>query len=158
MQWYVLQTKPKQEQFAVVNLEDQGFATFLPIYKRRHKGQWLLGPLFPGYLFIQLDLHDSYWKSVNGTRGVKRIMCMDPESPSPVPSQIMDALMSSEYIEDLEKIFSPGDKLQLTDGPFKGNIGVCELSSKKRVTLLLSILGGQHRVTVDLTKVVMAPG
>ena len=158
MRWYVLQTKPKQEHIAIINLEDQGFQTFLPIYKRRRKGKWLVGPLFPGYLFINLNLRDSYWKSVNGTRGVKRIMCMDPESPSPVPTLFMETLMSSEYIEDLEKVFSPGDKLQLTDGPFKGNIGVCEVSSKKRVTLLLSILGGQHRVTVDLAKVVMAPG
>lgn len=156
MTWYVLQTKTKQEKLAIYNLEDQGFETFLPLYKRRKRGEWLITSLFPGYLFIKLDLSDMNWKSVNGTRGVKRIMCMDPETPSPVPLEIMATLMHTEFVEDLEKVFAPGDKLKISEGMFKGHIGTCEISSHKRVTLLLNILGGERRVQIDATKVVMA--
>lgn len=156
MLWYVLQTKTKQERLAINNLDEQGFETYLPLYKRRRRDKWLISPLFPGYLFIKLDLRDMNWKSVNGTCGVKRIMCMDPEMPSPVPREIMEVLMQTEFVEDLEKVFIPGDKLKISEGMFRGHIGTCETSSHKRVTLLLNILGGERRVQIDATKVVMA--
>ena len=60
MNWYAVQTLPNRENLAVSHLERQGFYVWLPRIKRviRHARQTkcVRRPLFPGYLFIKLDL------------------------------------------------------------------------------------------------------
>ena len=59
MPWYVVSTKPNQENRAALNLRKQAFEVLLPMMqkKRRHARQieTVLRPLFPGYLFVEFD-------------------------------------------------------------------------------------------------------
>src|SRR3546814_10409986 len=77
--WYVAQTQAQGEERARLNLERQGFRTYLPRYRRerRHarRRDVVKAPLFPGYIFIELDLEQSPWRSINGTFGVTRLVC-----------------------------------------------------------------------------------
>ena len=56
--WFVVQTKPRQEQIALDNLSRQGYHSYLPrlCQQKRRRDQWhtVVEPLFPGYLFVQL--------------------------------------------------------------------------------------------------------
>ncbi len=58
--WYEVQTLPCREARAQLQLEGQGFSTFLPRYAKtvRHarKLSTVSAPLFPRYLFVALDL------------------------------------------------------------------------------------------------------
>src|SRR3546814_4907858 len=67
--WYVAQTQAQGEERARLNLERQGFRTYLPRYRRerRHarRRDVVQAPLFPGYIFIELDLEQSPWRSIN---------------------------------------------------------------------------------------------
>ena len=58
MQWFLLQTKVKQEQRAAENLERQGVVSFCPMIRidkiSRGRRAEVLDVLFPGYLFVQL--------------------------------------------------------------------------------------------------------
>jgi transcriptional antiterminator RfaH len=62
-QWFVLTSKSREEQRAFDNLANQGFEVFLPKVSRIKKRQGIksvaLEPLFPSYLFIQLDTNEA---------------------------------------------------------------------------------------------------
>ncbi len=95
LNWYLVQCKPNAAQIAVRNLENQSFGTFLPlqeITKRRGKiFQRQIRPLFPGYLFVQIDPDQGLWRQVNSTRGVSRLARLGAE-PSVMPNEIIEAL------------------------------------------------------------------
>ena len=75
--WYLLQCKPRQDERAQLNLQQQNYSTFRPqlMSERsiRGKRQRTLESLFPGYVFIQLSRDDN-WAPIRSTRGVSRIV------------------------------------------------------------------------------------
>ena len=68
------------------NLSRQGFRSYAPRVRRtiRHarKLRNVLVPLFPGYIFVILNLSTDRWRSVNGTIGVASLI-MGAEQPMP---------------------------------------------------------------------------
>ena len=70
---FVLTSKPREEQRAHDNLTSQGYEVFLPkiskISKRQGKKSVSLAPLFPNYLFINLDPEQANFNAIRSTRG-----------------------------------------------------------------------------------------
>ena len=64
--YYLIKTKPQQEAIATQNLSNQGFDVFFPKAVIKNKTT----PLFPGYLFIELDDKKQNWTPVRSTKGV----------------------------------------------------------------------------------------
>ena len=64
--WYLIKTKPRQENTAIINLENQEYTTYCPIAKINKKNV----VLFPGYVFIYLDKHNENWSPIRSTKGV----------------------------------------------------------------------------------------
>ena len=154
---YVVQTQAQKEPLAVKELRNQGFQTFFPVIQKplvaRH-GRLISPPpaaLFPKYLFVCLDLEaDSRWRSINGTRGVVRLMCMDAQ-PSPVPVKAMERLLAAGevLVPDTAALpFNLGDPVEFANGPMQGHRGLVQLCTADRVTVLLSLLGRRVPVSV----------
>lgn len=162
MKWYVVKTKPSQEQLALTELRNQEFEIYYPRMKILRRGVWVFIPLFPSYLFVQLDLDKTVrWQAINGTRGCKQIICMDPEKPSPLPRGFIDDLMKREYqgefVKVAEKInYKKGDKVLIKEGPFRGHSGICEISTTKRVGILLDLLGSKVMILSELDNILPA--
>ena len=74
--WYLLKTKVRQELRARDNLGNQGFDTYCPVFKQKSKGTIKEEILFPGYLFLLLDLEKDLEKfhTIRSTRGVNEIV------------------------------------------------------------------------------------
>jgi hypothetical protein len=74
--WFVARVLSHQENRAQFNLDQLGFRSFVPRLRRRIRHARRLRdtpqPLFPGYIFIVIDLSRHRWRSVNGTFGVAR--------------------------------------------------------------------------------------
>ena len=72
--WFVARVLAHQENRAQFNLDRLGFRSFLPRLRRtvRHarKVRDTLTPLFPGYIFVIIDLSKQRWHSINGMFGV----------------------------------------------------------------------------------------
>jgi transcriptional antiterminator RfaH len=145
--WYAVQTQPHSEGRACSHLERQGFRIFFPRIRKtvRHSRQArvTLAPLFPGYLFLQFDGMNR-WRSVNGTRGVVRILCQGDE-PQPVPSGIVDALRArfdGDGIVNDTPEFKIGQDVRVAEGPFEDLVGTLEqFDGAGRVRVLLNLLG-----------------
>jgi len=65
----VVRTQPHREGQAERQLANQHFRIFLRIFAHG-AGEIVSAPLFPGYLFVLLDLTRDRWRSVNGTYGL----------------------------------------------------------------------------------------
>ena len=144
--WCVAQTQSQREAWAQENLLNQNFGVFLP-FLREHKGkEVVLRTMFPGYIFIEVDEDTQAWKSINGTRGIYKVILSTIERPSFLPRGWLDGLMSlGGIVDSFEEVlkFSPGQVIEFVEGPFKGQRGVCRWSSGQRIALLMNILGNE---------------
>lgn len=158
MTWCVAHTQPSKEFLAVRHLQDQGFEVYLPQFKKlkRHarKVQEVLAPLFPRYLFIKIDLATSLWRSINGTRGVHHLLLSGENSPADLAESIIHELKSQEDGNGIVPVtslvaFTKGQKVTILEGAFKDHTATFDsLSDKRRVELLLNVLGRETRISM----------
>lgn len=154
--WYVAGSLTQQESRAEFHLLQQGFRIFLPRMTKtvRHarKLRTVKSPLFPGYIFVVLDVHRDRWRSVNGTFGVASLI-MAGEKPLPVPFGVVEELL--DYTDEfgvvrLDRKLREGQAVRVTSGPFAGAMGCLErLDAKGRVRVLLDIMGGKVPMQLD---------
>jgi transcriptional antiterminator RfaH len=157
MRWYAVHTQPKGEGKALDNLARQGFEAYLPLYskKRRHarRTDYVPAPLFPRYLFVNMDTEASRWRSIRSTYGVVHLVCHG-DSPIALPDGVVETLKARTdekgFVQmDLPLPFKPGEKVEVLDGPLKNLTGIFQsLSDDQRVIVLLEMLG--RPVTVRL--------
>ncbi len=154
--WYAVHTLPLAERRAQVQLEAQGFPTFLPKRRKtiRHarKLSTVTAPFFPRYLFVVLDLSRDRWRSVNGTFGVSRLV-MGGDLPCPAPPGIVETILAAtdaEGLVDLRPDLKIGAPVRLAAGPFAEQLAVLDrLDDSGRVRVLLNMLGRQVPVSLD---------
>ncbi len=146
--WYVIHTKPGDEDRVRTNLENQEIETFLPLFETYQycggKMVQKIRPLFTNYLFAKLDLELHYYK-VKWTRGVNKILGSG-NSPIPISSKVVQTIKERSGKDNLVKLedeLKDGDIVQVNSGPFKSLRGVFQkiMSSKGRVRILLSLVG-----------------
>jgi len=154
--WFLAQFKPNSYRIAERSLLRQGFKTFLPLHEEttRVRGKFAVQkrPLFPGYLFVALDLLQGRWRAVNSTYGITRIVSFGKE-PTAVPLDLVSQLMlrcDQEGKLLSPKVLKPGDKVAMAKGPFADVIATIEsVTSDRRVWVLMDIMGGRTRVAVQ---------
>jgi len=163
-QWYVVQTQANAETKAVAHLARQGFATYLPRYlkRRRHarRVDIISAPLFPRYLFVQIDMGAQRWRSIFSTVGVSRLVC-NGEFPAPVPERVIGLLKNREnksgFIQLERPKFMPGDKIRVLEGAFYDCLGIYDgMSDHERVEILLDLLGRKVRVSLGAEAIAAA--
>jgi len=161
MNWYLIQTKPKQEFRAKENLENQSYEIFLPtikvqkIIKKEIKIQE--EPLFARYIFINLDQISSNWFPIRSTRGVHAIVRFGMHAkPAHVPTNLIDALKNQQQVsEDSRELFKSGDPIEVLEGPFKALQGdfirlFSDPSGESRALVMIQILGKAQKLTIPI--------
>jgi transcription elongation factor/antiterminator RfaH len=160
--WFLVHTQPKSERKADWHLGAQGFRTYLPRIQKtiRHARQLrtVQAPLFPGYLFIVLDLERDRWSPVRSTVGVSRLFTHQDGRPIPVPAGIVESLIetSDGNLTRLDSGLIKGQRVRLLSGPFVDFVGTLErLDDAGRVQVLLEMMG--TAVPVTLQRSALAP-
>ena len=146
--WYLLKTKPRQENVAIKNLENQEYSTYCPIAQIDNK----YVTLFPGYIFIQLDDKTQNWSPINSTKGVSNFVRFGLNFAK-VPDNVNEFIKANQLItiEKLKNLnnFKTGDKVQITDGVFKNCIAIFKsFKADDRVILLINLLGQQQAINI----------
>jgi transcriptional antiterminator RfaH len=156
--WYLVYTKPRQEEVALTNLARQGYGVYLPRVRQARKRQGrrtlVVEPLFPRYLFIHLDTHTDNWGPIRSTLGVASLVRFGHE-PAHIPDQLVTFLKAREggagLHEWAEQNYRAGDRVRVADGAFRGYEGILlARNSRERVVVLLDILGRQVRTQVGV--------
>lgn len=149
--WYVIFSKPQQEQRALRNLTEQGFSCYLPLLQRElvRKGKLTLStePLFKRYLFVQFDAHHSPWHVIRNTPGVTALLRFGDRLAT-VPAAMIDHLQ--QLPASTPELYAPGTLLQVTDGPFKNLQVLYQMADgEQRALVLIELLNKTHRVALD---------
>lgn len=154
MAWYALQHKPAQGDRALQHLQNQDIACFYPkitVEKiRAGKRTKKLEPLFPGYLFVNLEQTDPVWSKLRSTRGVIRVVGFAGK-----PAAIADAVIQ-HVKESLDAVaeqggIKPGQAVELSEGPFQGLSAVFQAyDGEERAIVLISFMQKQRRVKVPV--------
>ena len=147
--WYLVKTKPRMEEMAEINLNNQKIEYFLPRFtcgKREGK------VIFPGYIFIKPKTGDTF-QSIRSTRGVSNFVRFEMDF----------ANVSDETIDDLKKVVDvmsdrmdqtnrhqKADEVFIKSGPFKGFNAIFEKYDKdKSAIVLINFLRHQQRVKIQ---------
>ena len=159
LSWYAVHSKPRQEEQAQQQLQRQGYATYLPKIRLRkcRRGKWakVVEPLFPRYLFIQVDADEQSLAPVRSTLGVAGLVRFG-HLLRPVPDAIIDYLKQQEYAgtglrSDDTCPHQSGDEVEILEGPFAGLSGIFQTATgEERALVLLELLGRQNTIQVQM--------
>ena len=148
-QWFLIYTKPHQEERAKENLENQGYVVFSPMIaseKTKQPHSFSLKPMFPRYLFARLVAEKNSWTHIKSTRGVSHLITFG-DKLAEVPESVVDFLKSKVddndvlKLQTIRKTFHKGEELIIKQGVFRGKDATfLSMSGKERVRVLLSLM------------------
>ena len=160
--WLLLQTKSREESCAQEQLENQGCRVFCPYIGvekiSRGKRQVQQEPLFPGYLFLNIDDEQSSisFTSIRSTRGVSKIVRFG-EDYTKLPQNLIDSIekrVSQTHTPLSKNTPQQGDKVNITEGPFKGMEAIYQQANgAMRSMVLINLLHQQSSLTVENTAI-----
>jgi transcription antitermination factor NusG len=144
-------------------LEQRDVEVYLPTLasRRRASGHPTPAePLFPGYLFVHLDVNTADWLGVRTSPGVAYFLGCG-ESPSAIPEDLIAAIrLRADPLgtERYKPAFRRGDLVIIRNGPFTGLEAVFDgcLSARGRVRVFLEILERHVPVTLDVRQIAKA--
>lgn len=168
--WYVATTKPQRERLAEVELRKQiSLGVVREVFNPRCRVKWpkpdggeryTIKPYIPGYILVNFDIARDRWQSVNGTRGVGRLlMCGDLPSRIRVGvvRELLDLCEGGEtfvHDEKFDKIISRvksydvGDKISVGVGYSNLDLTVSR-SGHARVGAMLDIFGRRVEASIS---------
>jgi len=153
-EWFVVRTKPRKEEFALQNLERRRVGAFCPRIREPigWGTDWATVPLFPGYLFVEIELQEEYHR-VLWSPGVKGFVTFG-SAPSSVQQEIVVFLQQATgddgIIRNGPKSFRAGERVRIRRGPFAGLVAIIEkpCPERGRIRVLMDFL--RHQTAVDL--------
>lgn len=165
--WYVVLTKSKQEERAEEHLRAQGGEVFLPRLQlekmRKGKRVDVIEPLFPGYLFVNVEGCEHLMGSIRSTRGVRQLLKFGIE-PVEIQNVLISDLRHRCYIQienqsndsqegvlDKQEVLKQGQMVEVTSGPFKAYQAIFkQFDGETRAIILLNLLNQQQELLVEL--------
>lgn len=169
--WFVVMSEPRREKFALARIREAGFVSYLPMRPVAKKTATYATPLFPGYLFVQMDLANGEWWRIFTTLDVAAVITRQSRAgrpiPLPLPSGVITKIMTKEVggLVQLAKPqakdkrngdgapFKPGDKLKITGGPLVGFDGLFMHGDANRVAVLVSLFGCETKVELTAKEI-----
>jgi transcriptional antiterminator RfaH len=161
--WCCARTKPKHEHIAAATLRrNLGLDTFLPrlrIERATRRGAVrTIEPLFPCYLFVNCVVDESL-NEIRYANGVSSLVRFGGKI-SIVEDAIIEELQNCFEADEpmtVEHRLIPGSEVSVTGGAFDGMRAhvLRNLPARRRVQILLDILGQPTPVEVDRTAVVL---
>jgi transcriptional antiterminator RfaH len=144
MAWYVVQTNRNKERLAQLALGQRRVSSYLPriVQWPRPAVGSAVGPLFPGYLFV--DLQPERCTSVTTTPGVRAFVTFGG-LPAAIGADAIEFLRSREGPDGLIRCEERPDtrqQVRIVNGPFRGLTAVieCRMPAQERVRVLMQVL------------------
>jgi transcription antitermination factor NusG len=149
--WYAAYTYANHEKKAAAEISRRGVECFLPSYHTARR--WsdrrveLEMPLFPGYVFVHLVLHDRL--KVLQVPGVARLVGFGG-LPAALPDEQIDALRAglNGLRAEPHRFLTVGRRVRVKHGPLAGMTGIL-LRRKGKFRLVISIDLIQRSMAVD---------
>lgn len=151
-QWYVLRSKPNQEEAVWRQALAGGFEVFYPRLHVRptNPRSRKVKPYFPGYLFVRFELNETGVSTFRWMPYAAGLVCFDGV-PADVPDSVIAAIRRhvDEVVAAGGELFhrlKSGDPIRIQQGPFAGYEGIFDtrLGGGDRVQVLLKMLNDRY--------------
>ena len=141
--WFVCQTKVREENRARHYLEEKGFDVYLPLMETHvtlgTMEMLVKKPLFPSYLFVRVKEEEEI-PYIRWTRGVRKILT-ESVRPVALEDKVMEAVRALAQKDGIvrKKALRKNDRVRILRGPFRDFYGIFDEwnSDKGRVRVLL---------------------
>jgi transcription termination/antitermination protein NusG len=152
--WFALQVAPRREKRVASILEYKGHEAFLPTYQVRRNWsdriKTLDQPMFPGYVFCRVQKTGT--GLVLATPGVIRVVSFGGK-PCPIANEEIDSLQrigrSGGDVEPYP-FTQVGQKVQITQGPFSGVVGVVvQVRNQRRLVVAVETIFKAVSIAID---------
>lgn len=167
--WYVLHSQTGHENRVKNNLEqriqslgveDKIFESIVPtrevIVIKKGKKTKQKEKVFPGYIFVNMDLDDQSWLVVRTTEGVTGFIGAGTK-PTPISDKEVGAIMKFVQQEQpkFKTAFNVGEAIKITEGPFADFLGTVEAidEEKGKLRALVSMFDRETPVELDFLQV-----
>jgi transcriptional antiterminator RfaH len=164
-EWYVVNTKPREDIVAMAKLRQYGFEVYQPLMQKyvfhARKKTLKKVPLFPNYIFVNSEDAEIELFKVKWCRGIRR-MLIDNNNPVPISAGFIDTLKTietqGEGVIKKPVEYEKGELVRVMSGPMKDVIGIFESwdSDEGRVRILVEIVNQQAKVTLHASMLVKA--
>jgi transcriptional antiterminator RfaH len=151
--WYVILTKVRSEESAQIHLNTKGIEVFYPklVLPGAKAGRHIVS-LFPNYIFARIDVSSSEYYKVVWCPGIKKLVSFGG-APSAVENRVIDFMREQADPRGLivaKSNLKVGDEVQITNGPFKGLVGIIQEppDTRSRVKVLMALLSRDVQVEV----------
>ena len=161
--WYSARTKPKHEHIAAANLrKNLGLEVFSPrlrLEKLTRRGLvTVTEPLFPCYLFVHCVLGEQL-NDIQHSVGINKFVSFGgiiPQVADEIIIELQEYFENQEIVE-IQSGLEPGNEVTVAGGAFAGMSAYVlkNLPAKKRVQILLDILGRPTSVEVQRDSVIL---
>lgn len=160
--WYVIQVYTGKELEIAQQCRDRvvadGEDVFVPLAERwtkiRGERTLITSRLFPGYVFIETDQIEDFYKRLNRIYAMTKVLRTGEEMTPirPEEEEYLKQLGGEEHVVKYSEGYIEGDKLVVTSGPLKDFEGKVKkiLRHKRLVVLEVPLLGHTVEVTVGL--------
>lgn len=153
--WFLVNTAAKGERLAKAHLSRQGITVYLPMRASKSKRTDVAKstPLFPGYLFVQVELAAPRWSDICTTQGVAGLVKLAGGGVARVPDREVTRLRDRELfglvsLEDRKASvqasgLKSGERVRIKGGVWAGLDAVFDrdLTDLGRVKVLMDMLG-----------------
>ncbi len=167
--WYVLNIrtgyensiqKELKQRIEATGMEDKIVDILVPtqkkIFVKKGKQDVKEEKIFPGYVLVKMELDNKTWDLVKNTEGVRGFVKTD-KYPKPLPESEVKAITKFMEVEtpSFQTSFSVGEAVKVTEGAFADFIGSVQSidTAKGKITVLITFLGREAPVELDLTQV-----
>lgn len=143
-----------------LGFEDKIFNVLVPKEKKiKIKGgkrEIIEEKIYPGYVLVEMIVDDSSWYVVRNTPNVTGFIGAGT-IPSPLSTEEIEILMKRIGVEEPKYKIDvvPGDRVKITDGPFKDFDGkVSEIDQERgRIKVFVTIFGRETPVELDFLQI-----
>ncbi|NBJ00705.1 antiterminator LoaP [Lachnospiraceae bacterium] len=160
--WYVIQVYTGKElqiaQQCRERVVNEGEDVFVPLAERwtkiRGERTLITSRLFPGYVFIETEKIEDFYKRLNRIYAMTKVLRTGDEM-TPIQKEeeeYLRKLGGDEHVVKYSEGYIEGDKLVVTSGPLKDFEGRIKkiLRHKRLVVIEVSLLGQTAEVTLGL--------
>jgi transcriptional antiterminator NusG len=170
MAWYIAHTKSGAEKKVAKAIERQVelkglnhlvFRILVPEEERlevvKNQRRPVKHKVYPGYVFIEMELTDETWSLIKNTEGVTHFVGSSGKEPVPVKELEIQTILKRMGMETgLPQIdLDAGDHVRVLIGPFADFTGVIQEIDleKQKAKVMLSVFGRDTPVEFDFNQI-----
>ncbi|MAQ64937.1 MAG: transcription termination/antitermination factor NusG [Actinobacteria bacterium] len=169
LNWYIVQTLSNYEKRVETRVQQiideekykgKLFRVLVPTQQtvelKNNKRLEKVTKIFPGYVFIQMDIEDELAYELRQIPGIAKFIGIGNKPTPVVEAEILKVLRKvGDTSKEIDVDFEVGEVIKVVDGPFRGYTGtISEINSLKgNIKSKISIFGRETPVELDFEQV-----